>query len=476
MSCPPDSTDSLTVQLQRVEQRLQRQKTARLAAEKLLEEKSLTLYRVNESLRQLTNNLETEIAKQTLELKRALDQAQVATKAKDQFLANLSHEVRTPLNAINGLTEVLMRTELTPSQKECLNLLNTSAHSLLVLLNDVLDFSKMESGKFLFQEQCFNFKKWIEETTRAYAVQAKDKGLAFDLFVADDLPEHLHGDSYRLRQVLTNLLSNATKFTLQGRIALKVNLAEQNDLVPQDVRIHFEVQDTGIGIAPEQQQQIFEAFVQADASITRRFGGTGLGLTIASRLVTQMKGDLRVRSQSGSGTVFDFSVVLKRVTPSVPSHAETAALNQAQPDLLGLKILVAEDHPVNQLLMRKMLSRLGADWVIVGDGAQALLALERERFDLILMDIQMPFVSGFEATQTIRSHEKAGLHRVPIIALTAHAMAGDKERCLAAGMDAYVSKPVSEEALCLAIATVLSAQPADSKHSTMNAIGHASRH
>jgi signal transduction histidine kinase/ActR/RegA family two-component response regulator len=448
---------ALSSLVQRLEVRLLRQKTARLAAETLLEEKSLALYRVNESLRELTNNLESEIAKQTQALKLALRQAQVATKAKDEFLANLSHEVRTPLNAINGLTEVLQRTELTPQQKEYLNLLETSAHGLLVLLDDVLDFSKMESGQFLFQELQFHVPTWLKETTAAYAVQAKSKGLEFKIFMAPDLPDILVGDPHRLRQVAANLLSNAVKFSAQGSISLEMALGAQTDLRPHEVRIAFVVQDTGIGIAPEQQQQIFEAFVQADSSITRRFGGTGLGLSIASRLVASMKGDLRVSSQSGQGSVFRFEVVLKQAAPPMQAHSPTTLLDHARCDMKGLKILVAEDHPVNQLLMRNMLSRLGAQWVIASDGVQALSAWEKEQFDLILMDIQMPAISGFEATQTIRSREKIKQQHIPIIALTACAMDGDKERCLAAGMDGYVTKPVSEQALCLAINAALSA-------------------
>jgi signal transduction histidine kinase/AmiR/NasT family two-component response regulator len=458
------NTNAAGQQLRRLEQRLERQRLARVAAESLLEEKSLALYRVNESLRELTDNLEAEIAKQTQELKRALEQAQVATKAKDQFLANLSHEVRTPLNAINGLTQILMRSELSAQQQEYLSLLESSAHSLLVLLDDVLDFSKMESGKLLFQAIRFNLSNWINETTAAYQIQANQKGLRFKWSAAPDLPVTLIGDPHRLRQVLTNLISNAIKFTAQGGIEVNIARADQSDLEPNKVRISFAVKDTGIGIPPDQQQHIFEAFVQADSSITRRFGGTGLGLAIASRLVARMKGDLRVSSQSEVGSVFSFDVVLQRGDQAATVEGLVVNTEKVEHQFKGLKILVAEDHPINQLLMRKMLGRLGADWVIAADGAQALAAWQQQKFDLILMDLQMPVMSGFEATEKIRLGEQSTKAHTPIIALTAHAMEGDKERCLAAGMDGYVSKPVSEGALCLAIEAVLQAAANVSKN------------
>jgi signal transduction histidine kinase/ActR/RegA family two-component response regulator len=459
------NTNAAGQQLRRLEQRLERQRLARVAAESLLEEKSLALYRVNESLRELTNNLEAEIAKQTQELKQALEQAQVATKAKDQFLANLSHEVRTPLNAINGLTQILMRSELSAQQQEYLSLLEGSAHSLLVLLDDVLDFSKMESGKLLFQAVRFDLSNWINETTAAYQIQANQKGLRFKWSAAPDLPGTLIGDPHRLRQVLTNLISNAIKFTAQGGIEVNIARADQSDLEPNKVRISFAVKDTGIGIPPDQQQHIFEAFVQADSSITRRFGGTGLGLAIASRLVARMKGDLRVSSQSEVGSVFSFDVVLQRDDQAATVEGLVVNTEKVEHQFKGLKILVAEDHPINQLLMRKMLSRLGADAVIATDGAQALAAWQQQKFDLILMDIQMPVMSGFEATEKIRLSEHTTGTHIPIIALTAHAMEGDKERCLASGMDAYVSKPVSEDALCLSIEAVLRARQDDSNNS-----------
>jgi signal transduction histidine kinase/ActR/RegA family two-component response regulator len=459
------NTNAAGQQLRRLEQRLERQRLARVAAESLLEEKSLALYRVNESLRELTNNLETEIAKQTQELKRALEQAQVATKAKDQFLANLSHEVRTPLNAINGLIQILMRSEVNAQQQEYLSLLEGSAHSLLVLLDDVLDFSKMESGKLLFQAIRFNLSSWINETTAAYQIQANHKGLSFKCHAAPDLPHALIGDPHRLRQVLTNLISNAIKFTAQGGIEVTIARAEQSHLGPNEVRISFVVKDTGIGISPDQQQQIFEAFVQADASITRRFGGTGLGLAIASRLVARMQGDLRVTSQREAGSVFSFEVVLQRDDQALLANDGLSKRKSAAAEhsLKGLNILVAEDHPINQLLMRTMISRLGAQAVIAADGAQAWAAWQQQKFDLILMDIQMPVMSGFEVTEKIRLSEQLSQQRIPIIALTAHAMEGDKERCLASGMDGYVSKPVSEEALCLTVEAVLRARQDDSK-------------
>jgi signal transduction histidine kinase/CheY-like chemotaxis protein len=437
----------------RLEARLLRQTRARQEAENLLEEKSLALYRVNESLQKLTDELEDEVKRQTHQLTKALEQATIATKAKDAFLANLSHEVRTPLNAIMGLTQLLSRTELSDEQNNYVNLLDGSASNLMILLNDILDFSKIASGNLSFSPIQFDFLKWIEQTTGPYALQAKGKQLKFTLNLGPELPHAVVGDPHRLRQVLTNLLTNALKFTERGDISVKVDLdPDQSQIALGQIRVLFAVADTGIGIASDKQKQIFEPFIQADSSITRTYGGTGLGLTISTRLVSQMQGKMSLESLEGLGSTFSFSVVLDFNEKAIPSSSPS--LSKPQDILRNLNILVAEDHPINQLLMGKLLTRWGANVVFADNGLMACEKYLQEDFDLIFMDMQMPIMGGFEATQTIRKAE-TDRRRIPIIALTAHAMPGDRERCLEAGMDAYVSKPVNEAELLQAVADVL---------------------
>lgn len=452
-SCPAKDVDLL-----RLESRLQRQTRARLEAENLLEAKSLALYRVNESLQKLTDELESEVAKQTHQLTVALEQANAATKTKDAFLANLSHEVRTPLNAIIGLTQLLRRTRLEPEQQNYLNLLDASANNLMTLLNDILDFSKIESGKLSFHIVRFDFLRWIKQATSSYALQAEAKKLGFHLHLDEKLPHFVEGDPQRLGQVLTNLLTNALKFTAQGQIEVTVNLDQnQTDLSTQQVRLCIAVKDTGIGVPLQQQNQIFEPFMQADSSITRNYGGTGLGLTICSRLVRQMGGEFSLLSQPREGSQFSFTVVLTlagSTDVATPRHSLPERTNP----LLNLRVLVAEDQPINQLLMGKLLNRFGAHVVFVDNGQIAVEQFESGVFDLIFMDMQMPVMGGFEATEKIRQYQVGTGKHTPIIALTAHAMPGDKERCLAAGMDAYVSKPVNEADLLHAVDDALRAK------------------
>jgi signal transduction histidine kinase/ActR/RegA family two-component response regulator len=448
LSQPPDQV------VRKLEMRLVRQTKARQEAESLLEAKSLALYRVNQSLQCLTDDLENEVAKQTKELTVALEMANIATNAKDVFLANLSHEVRTPLNAIIGLGQVLLKTELTLEQLQYLKLLDSSAINLMTLLNDILDFSKIESGKLNFDNVHFNFSEWVEQTVGPYAVQALNKKIKFFVESGKDLPEFTVGDPHRLRQVLTNLLTNALKFTADGEIKVKVEVApDQSALSGQEVRLLMTVSDTGIGVPLDQQALIFEAFTQADSSITRTYGGTGLGLTIAKRLVAIMKGQFFVTSQPGAGSQFGFSVVLERAAEAL-EVASTVSPDR-QKLLMNLKVLVAEDQPINRLLMGKLLGRLGAEVVFANNGLIATQLWQQSTFDLIFMDMQMPVMGGFEATQNIRLAEISASTRTPIIALTAHAMPGDKERCLQAGMDAYVSKPVYEADLLLAVEQAL---------------------
>lgn len=362
-----------------------------------------------------------------------------AAKIKEQFLANMSHEIRTPMNAILGFTSLLKKTNLDGQQLQYIEYIYSSGENLLTIINDILDLSKIEAGMMNIEETPFSLNGLVSSVEVMFKDRARTKGLRFEVILHPDIQDTLSGDAVRLNQILINLISNAIKFTDKGFVRVDVQAIKQTS---EEVELQFSVKDSGVGIAPEKRKAIFDRFQQADAETSRRFGGTGLGLSIVKQLVDLQRGIIQVHSEPNKGSEFIVRLSYKPLMDGelfIPARQE-----EEKPAIDNLRVLVAEDNQMNQQLIRHLMNQWGVDYVLANDGREAIEIIKREDISLVIMDIQMPEMDGYTATQIIRNELKK---EVPIVAMTAHAMPGEKERCLSYGMNDYISKPVKENEL-----------------------------
>ena len=418
-----------------------------------LESAGLPLFRIH--LRDVTACRAVEA-----ELARAKEAAKAADKAKSHFLANITHEIRTPMIGVLGMTELTLATDLSSKQREYLEMARHSAQSLLTVLNDIVDYARIETGALELAKTPFDLTETVEEVMSVFRPLAIKKGLILEVRHGEDVPGKLVGDASRLRQILINLVGNAVKFTDTGSVVLTIEtdrlLTDTEEGAIGDRHLRFIVRDTGIGIPRDKIQAIFDSFTQADVTATRRYQGAGLGLAIVRHLVAMMGGTYRVQSEEGKGSVFSFQIPF--ALPEAPLAAAGQGDGTGETGARPLTVLLAEDNPINQIYVQELLEMDGHSVVVAHTGRRALEALRKQRFDVILMDIQMPEMDGLEATRAIRADQSGDFDpTIPIVALTAHALKGDRETFLRAGMNEYLSKPVSPTDLEAALARAIGA-------------------
>ncbi len=424
-----------------------RERKSRKEAERIIEEKSAEIFFVNEKLKKVNQDLEIRIEERTKDIEDSRQKlivakriAEEATKAKSDFLSSMTHELRTPLNGVIGLTDLILDEDVNDKVKDMLSNIKFSATHLADVINEILDFSKIEAGKITFEKVQFNLPDILKVLYKNLSITAKQKGLKLFLDIDDEVPELLQGDVVKLNQIINNLVGNALKFTEKGHVKVSCGLESKNRK-DNRVTVYFEIQDTGIGIKKEKLESVFDSFTQSDSSIGRTYGGTGLGLTITKNFIELQGGKIGVTSTYGKGSTFYFSLPLVFISQKESRKKET---KQRVYEALDLKVLVADDMAINQLVVGQILQKWGVEVDLVSSGQEALSLLDKHEYDLVLMDMQMPEMSGCDATRIIRTDSRfQAVKDIPVIAFTANAFENSKREVYEAGMNGFVTKPVN---------------------------------